>query len=79
MDYAEIVKAIKAYEKMTPAEVQEAIKPIIKRHDVKFIAEILGISVGAVYQYNKKCYVEAGHKPTFEHYVILMNLNTMEE
>lgn len=75
MDYKEILKAIETYNKMTPIEVQNAIKPIIKKHDVKFLAEILGISVSAVYQYNKKCYVEAGHKPTFEHYVILMNLN----
>lgn len=74
MDYSEIAKAIHAYNSMTSAEVQKKIKPIIKNHNVKYLAEILNISVSAVYQYNKKCYVEAGHKPTFEHYVILMSL-----
>ena len=79
MDYAKILKAIKAYNAMTPAEVQETIKPIIKSWNVEFLAEKLGITPSAIYQMCKKCYVVRGMKPNFESYVILMNLGTSPE
>lgn len=79
MNYAEILKAIKAYNAMTPEDVQETIKPIIKSWDIEFLAERLNITSGAIYQMNKKCYVARGMKPTFEHYASLMNLGVNPE
>lgn len=74
MNYEEIIKAMDDYDKLTPAEVQEAIRPIIKSHNVEDISEKIGVAVGSVYQWNKRHYVEVGMKPKFEHYVRIMAL-----
>ena len=75
MNYNEIVKAIEAYDKMTSAEVQEVIAPIIKVCDKKALSEYLGISVHSIYQYCRKHYVINDMKPEFVTYAKLMAID----
>ena len=78
MNYKEIKNAIEAYDNMTPAEVQEAIKPIIKACDKKALSEYLGITVHSIYQYCRQCYVDNNCKPEFVTYARLMALEEGE-
>lgn len=77
-NYKEIKTAIESYDKMTPAEVQEAIMPVIRACDKKALSEYLGITIHSIYQYCRKCYVENGCKPDFTTFAKLMALEDGE-
>lgn len=78
INFKEIKTAISAYDKLTPAEVQEAITPIIKACDKKALSEYLGITVHSIYQYCRKVYVDNNCKPEFTTYAKLMALDAGE-
>ena len=78
INFKEIKTAISAYDKMTPAEVQEAITPIIKACDKKALSEYLGITIHSIYQYCRKVYVDNNCKPEFTTYAKLMALDAGE-
>lgn len=74
MDYKYICDMMEQYDNMTPEEVQNQVKPIIKSYNRRFLSEQLGISVDTTYNLCKKVYVARGNKPSFALYVKIMNL-----
>ena len=78
MNYKLIYDAVMEYEKMTPLEIQEQIKPIIKSYKRKVLADKLGISESALCLYCKNPFVKDGRKPGFVTYIKIMSIGINE-
>ena len=63
-----VLSAHEVYEGKSTAELQEEIKPIIKKYGVERVSEHTGLTKHALYRYCKKLFVEKGMKPDFISY-----------
>lgn len=68
------VELIEYYQKLTPQEIQDQIKPIIQSYRRKKLAKVLGVSVHVLYQYCKQIFVKQGGRPDFTIYAKIMAL-----
>lgn len=79
MDYEYIKKCIDDYDGMSPTDVQNQIKPIIKSYRVDDLAAMLGVSTELLYCFCKKQYVVNNKKPSFATYIEIMAVGVNPE
>ena len=63
-----VLSAYEVYEGKSTAELQEEMKPIIKKYGIEKISEHTGLTKHTLYSYCKKLFVEKDMKPDFISY-----------
>ena len=75
MNYVNTYKALMEYNNMSSKEVQDILKPIIKKYNKHFLSEYLGISESVLYRLCKKLFVENNEKPSFEIFITIVMMD----
>ena len=63
-----VLSAYDVYEGKSTSDIQEELKPIIKRYGAEKVSEHTGLTKHTLYRYCKKLFVEKGMKPDFISY-----------
>ena len=79
MEFTEILHMMHEYGRLTPEEVQNIIKPIIKGHEIDMLCCYLNRSKSHIYRMCKALYVRNGEKPPFEIYAKLIALKERDK